>query len=188
MKFSRLTAMALAIGAGSLMSSAALADVSAMGGAPHDCYVEARAGTDLVGGIQACTEALDVDMSASDRASTLVNRAVLRSMSHDFEGALADYTAALQIGERVADIYTDRSAVYLSLARYAEAKADADKALSLHATRPEIAYFNRAVADETLGNIKGAYEDYKAALAANPNFKLAADSLTRFKVIKSSGS
>ncbi len=186
MKLVRVSVAAVAIGA--LMSSAAFADVSKFGSAGHDCYVEARAATDLVGGIEACNEALDTKMSASDRASTLVNRAMMRSMSRDFAGALADYTAALQIGERVADIYTNRSAVYLSLARYDDAKADATKALGLHASRPEIAYFNRAVADEKLGDIRGAYEDYKAALAANPDFKTAADSLTRFKVIKKSDS
>jgi len=184
MRLVRVSAAIVTAGIGALLASSASADVSKLGGVAHDCYVEARAATDLPGGVAVCTEALNKRrMSPSDRASTYINRAVLRSMGRDFDGALADYTAALNVGEHAADIYTDRSSVYLSLARFTEAKADADKALSLQTSRPEIAYYNRAVADERLGDIKSAYADTKAALAANPNFKPAQDNLTRFKVV-----
>ena len=67
--------------------------------------------------------------------------------------------------------------------KYDDALKDIDKGLSLGAKKPQIAYYDRAIADEALGDIRGAYEDYKKAVEIDPNFTLAADELARFKVV-----
>ena len=67
--------------------------------------------------------------------------------------------------------------------RYDDALHDIDKGLGLGAKKPEIAYYDRAIADEALGDIRGAYEDYKKAVEIDPTFTLASDQLARFKVI-----
>ena len=43
------------------------------------------------------------------------------------------------------------------------------------------------MADEGLGNLQAAYDDYRQALTIAPNFSLASDELKRFKVVEKPG-
>ena len=53
------------------------------------------------------------------------------------------------------------------------------------ANRPQIAYADRGLAHEALGNVRAAYEDYKKAAEIEPDFALTASSqLARFKVVR----
>ena len=70
------------------------------------------------------------------------------------------------------------------LKRYKEALVDINKGIALGAKRPHIAYYDRAIADEALGDIRGAYEDYKKAVELEPDFALATEQLPRFKVVR----
>jgi tetratricopeptide (TPR) repeat protein len=54
------------------------------------------------------------------------------------------------------------------------------EALSLGVAEPHKAYFNRAAARERLGDVRGAYEDYSAALQIRPNWPPAEAELERF--------
>jgi tetratricopeptide (TPR) repeat protein len=67
---------------------------------------------------------------------------------------------------------------------FAGAVADISKGLELIANKPEIAYYDRAIANEALGNIRDAYIDYKKALEIRPDFALASEQLARFKVVR----
>ena len=67
---------------------------------------------------------------------------------------------------------------------YRAALADFDKGLQLNANKPEIAYYDRAIANEALGNIRDAYIDYKKAVEIRPDFALATQQLSRFKVVR----
>jgi Tfp pilus assembly protein PilF len=50
------------------------------------------------------------------------------------------------------------------------------------AAEPQDAHFNRAIAYEALGDLRAAYEDYKAALAIKPDWALPQRELARFTV------
>ena len=82
--------------------------------------------------------------------------------------------------------YVDRGAVYIVLERYGDALKDIDQGLAVGANKPHIAYYDRAIVDEAMGNIRGAYMDYKKALELQPDFGLASEQLTRFKVVRTS--
>jgi tetratricopeptide (TPR) repeat protein len=184
MKFSRtLPALAALVLASANSANAA---VTVLGnGVAHSCYQFAEYGGNSVDGIQTCTFALEqTTLSVRDRAATLVNRGILRARKDDAEGALADYDRGLAMDAALAEGYVDRGAVMIVLRRYDDAVADIDKGISLGANRLQIAYYDRAIADEALGNIRAAYEDYKKAAEIQPDFRLATDQLSRFRVVR----
>lgn len=187
MKTLRVLAMATALLGAPCALSTAQAAISVLGnGVAHDCYVQAEYHMYDKAGIGICNNALKNDvLSSVDRASTLINRGILRAHATDLDGALADYDAALAIGENKGEAYVNRSATLIALKRYGEALHDADQAVQLGTKRMEIAYYNRGLANEALGNIQAAYEDYAAALKAQPRFTAASDQLSRFRVVKS---
>ena len=80
----------------------------------------------------------------------------------------------------------DRGAVYIVLERYSDALKDIDQGLAVGAKKPHIAYYDRAIVDEAMGDVRGAYLDYKKALELQPDFALASEQLTRFKVVRKS--
>jgi tetratricopeptide (TPR) repeat protein len=170
--------------AAALAMSAAHAAISVIGnGASHGCYVEAEFGSDPAHGIALCTRSLSEEaLSRHDRSSTFVNRGILRARAGNADGALADYTAALSVGGNDGEAYLNRSVTLIALHRYADARKDADEAIAHQALHLEVAYYNRAVANENLGDVQAAYADYKMAQSIAPTFAEAAAALSRFRV------
>jgi tetratricopeptide (TPR) repeat protein len=168
------------------MGTSANAAVTVLGnGVAHSCYEFAEYGGNATDGIQTCTFALEqTTLSVRDRAATFVNRGILRARKDDAEGALADYDRGLAMDGALAEGYVDRGAAMIALRRYDDAVAEIDKGISLGANRPQIAYYDRGIADEALGNIRAAYEDYKKAAEIQPDFHLAVDQLSRFRVVR----
>jgi tetratricopeptide (TPR) repeat protein len=170
------------------VASHAQAAVTVLGnGVAHSCYQFAEFGGNPTDGISTCSFALQqVAMSVKDRAATYVNRGILRGRADDTQGALADYNQGLALDSGLGEGYVDRGAIMIVVRRYDDAVADFDKGISLGANRPQIAYYDRAIADEALGNIRAAYEDYKKAAEIQPDFSLATQQLTRFRVVRKS--
>jgi len=80
--------------------------------------------------------------------------------------------------------YVDRGATYIALQRYPEAMADIDRGIALGANKLQIAYYDRAIVHEAIGDVRAAYLDYKKAVELAPDFALASEQLRRFKVIR----
>ena len=76
----------------------------------------------------------------------------------------------------------NRGVALLALKRAEEALGPINQSIEIGFDKLYLAYFNRAMAKEDLGDIKGAYEDYRKALELEPNFVLAANELKRFRV------
>jgi len=187
MKLRHLIASAAAIAAiGIATSLPASAAVTVLGqGIAQNCYRAAEFNTDADAGIADCTTALNEEaLTQTDRAATYVNRGILRARNGDADAALADYDNGLRINPQLAEGYVDRGATYIAMKRYQDALTDIDKGLSLGTKKAYIAYYDRAIAREALGDIKGAYEDYKQAVELAPDFALAIQQLKRFKVVR----
>jgi tetratricopeptide (TPR) repeat protein len=180
---------ALCIGAAactfSIGTAQAAVSVSVFGdGSARLCYEAAEAGRITHESIVICNDALDGSLSRADRAATYVNRGVIELAQMRINAAQDDFNAGLNIDPNLAEAYVDRGATLIGQKRYADAVKDINKGLALGAKLPEVAYFDRAIADEALGNVKAAYDDYHQALAIAPNFTLASDELKRFKVVQ----
>jgi len=149
------------------------------------CYQAAEFGGNPKDGIETCSYAISNEaLSIRDRAATFINRGILRSRASDPKGALDDYDAGLALDATLAEGYVDRGATYIVLQKYDTALQDINKGIEMGAHKPQIAYYDRAIVNEALGNIRGAYEDYKKAVEIAPDFGLATEQLTRFKVIR----
>jgi tetratricopeptide (TPR) repeat protein len=153
----------------------------------QSCYQAAEFGGDPAPGIETCTFAVQNEpLTAADKAATYVNRGILRSRSGNPQGALEDYNLGLSIDGDLGEGYVDRGATYIVLQRYDDALADINKGIDMGAHRPQIAYYDRAIVHEAMGDIRAAYQDYKKAVELAPDFTLATEQLTRFKVVRKS--
>jgi tetratricopeptide (TPR) repeat protein len=99
-----------------------------------------------------------------------------------YEDAKADFDVAIVLMPDLGEAYADRGAALLGLGRYAAAIAEIDRGLALNTTEPEKAWFNRAIADEALDDVKSAYRDYLRAAQLKPDWPQPRDELTRFTV------
>jgi tetratricopeptide (TPR) repeat protein len=180
--------MVVAAGAFALasMPDAAQAAVTVLAGnGPAEmCYDGADMGGDPKEYVPFCDEALHSFLSPRDRAATYINRGVLKFSEFKAEAASKDFDAGLAIDASLAEGYVDRGAASIMRKDYAAAIKDIDKGISMGAKDLHLAYYDRGMADEGLGDLQGAYQDYRQALSVEPNFALASEQLKRFHVVR----
>jgi tetratricopeptide (TPR) repeat protein len=166
-------------------SAASAAIVVEVGNSGRGCY-EATLTTPSLennrSAVLACDLAVNTAAGEQARLAAFVNRSDIRLRVQDWAGAVSDAERAIAIDPELAAAHLNRGAGMVGLKRNQEALAVFDQALALKNDRPELVYYDRALARENLGDLKGAYVDYRKALDANPKFQPAADELTRFKV------
>ena len=182
----RIASAALAAAGILLLTPAAKAAVTVLGnGLAHSCFETAEFGGNPAEGIVVCDQALDQGtLAPHDRAATQINRGILYSHIDEIDAAIRDYNEGLALDPAMGEAYVDRGAAYIVLKRYDDALRDINKGIELNANRLQIAYYDRAIIEEALGNVRAAYEDYKKAVEIEPNFQLANEQLARFKVIR----
>ncbi len=150
----------------------------------HSCAVGAIAGDSSDFIIETCTVALETEpMLAIDVARTYVNRGVLYLKRGRFVDAAQDFKSAERRGPELGEIYLNRAYVLIAQKRYAEAVAQTTKGLALNPYQPEKGYYNRAVAEEYLGDYKAAYADFQNAVALKPDWEDAKAQAARFTVV-----
>ncbi|HSC18317.1 MAG TPA: hypothetical protein VLC74_05325 [Rhizomicrobium sp.] len=185
MRFQNLFAAGAVVALGSMVPHANAA-VSVLGnGLGNGCFQSAEFGGDPRPAIETCTAALEQEaLTPKDRAATYVNRGILRSRYGDSRGALSDYNQGIAIDASLGEAYVDRGANYIVLQQYQDALNDINKGIGMGAHRLEIAYYDRAIVNEALGNVRAAYYDYKKAVELEPDFALANEQLSRFKIVR----
>ncbi|GAN00149.1 hypothetical protein U91I_03814 [alpha proteobacterium U9-1i] len=167
-----------------LAAAQAGAAVMYVGGGPsRDCYQAARDGVTSQRALDACNASVTQEaLPASGRASTLVNRGIVHLNRGDNDLAMADFEHAIELDPTMAEGYTNRGLVLLRQENYAAAIQAIDRGLTLNPVEPEKAYYNRAVAHEEMRNIRAAYADYRRAAELAPQWAIAQEELTRFRV------
>jgi tetratricopeptide (TPR) repeat protein len=135
--------------------------------------------------IAVCDMAMADANDEYDRFAALVNRADIRLRMKDFQAAVEDSAKAIALRPAQPNGYINHGAGLVGMKRYGLAISDLDKAIELGTSDLQIAFYNRALAKELLGDIRGAYFDYKKASEADPKFTLATDELSRFTVVHS---
>jgi tetratricopeptide (TPR) repeat protein len=100
--------------------------------------------------------------------AALVDRGVARLRAGDPAGAVADLTAALRLDPDRADAYHHRAGAYLAGWELRAALADADTAVC-RAPRRSAFWLTRANVRYHLGDVAGAWTDYRASFALDPD-------------------
>lgn len=154
------------------------------GGMGRECYVAAELKRDYRSSIDVCTRALtEESLSRRDRAATLVNRGIIFMHAREMERAIADYRAAIRTAPNLAEAHVNYGIALLHKGGAdRESIAALTRGLAMNPSRPEVAFFTRAVAHELVGNLRAAYEDYRAAAAAKPEWQEPAEQLKRFSI------
>jgi tetratricopeptide (TPR) repeat protein len=174
-----------------MTASAAEAQVLVIGDGPaSDCWRAAEFGAGTMNeGFAVCTQALSqLGLSTRDRAASYTNRAVIRMRAGDYAGSLADADASIGLLPSMGEAYVNRGAALLNLMKPRDALTAINKGLELGTGKLHLVYYDRAAAKEILGDIRGAYNDYKMAIQEKPDFGLAAEQLARFTVVRRAAS
>lgn len=148
-----------------------------------ECYRNALRASASWSSLNACDSALSAaDLPLRDRQRTWVNRAVINLHIGEPGEALSNLDQAVRLGFDSPEIDMNRSAALIRLSRFEDAVEAATLALEAGLRDAEKAYFNRAIAHERLGRIAEAYEDFRAASAAAPDWAAPREQLERFSV------
>lgn len=174
----------VAMAASVIAASPAGAVTMYVGGGPsRACYDAARDQRGDSRALQTCNDSLNHEMlSASGRAATLVNRGIVYLHRGEVDNAMADFETAIALDPDMAEGYTNRGLVLLRQEDYQGAVQAITRGLELNPVEPEKAYYNRAVANEELRNVRAAYQDYRRAAELAPTWDVARAELTRFQV------
>lgn len=131
--------------------------------------------------VHQCTRAIEQErLVRADLIAAYNNRGVLHLRRREGGLALADFDAAIAIDPEVGEAHLNRGAALMMVGRPGPAVSAITEALSLGVAEPHKAYFNRAAAREQLGDVRGAFEDYSAALQIRPEWPPAEAELERF--------
>jgi tetratricopeptide (TPR) repeat protein len=130
-----------------------------------------------------CDQAFSEAMSQHDTVATYVNRGILRLRRNQVDIAIADFDQAIHLDPEQPEAYLNKGAALIRLNDPTEALRLFTVALEYHTRRPEIAHFGRAIANESLGNVREAYNDYRRASELDPDWADPQTELRRFRVV-----
>jgi tetratricopeptide (TPR) repeat protein len=121
-------------------------------------------------------------LERGELARALYDRGVTLDELNRTEDAIGDYTGALRLDPTLAAALNNRGNAYRRLGRLAEARRDYEASIAAGNPHPEYSDYGMGQIAETLAQPSAARAYYRAALAANPQFALAADRLTALGV------
>ena len=134
--------------------------------------------------LRRCDEALSREnLTTYEVVATHVNRGILRLRRGNIDDAIGDFDRAIALDANQPEAYLNKGAALLRRENPGEAMSLFTIALERNTTRPALAHYGRAVANETLGNLSAAFRDYTAASRIAPDWREPRQELTRFRVV-----
>jgi tetratricopeptide (TPR) repeat protein len=120
-----------------------------------------------------CDNALNFGaMSLRDRAATLTNRGIIFMSLEIYDKAIADYSSALHLKPEFGEIHINIGNVYFMGKVFDKAIDEYSQAIELETTKIHIAHINRGMAYENLGEFNNAEQEYRTAMALQPDTAL----------------
>ncbi|KAM3224853.1 hypothetical protein ACQJBY_057925 [Aegilops geniculata] len=112
---------------------------------------------------------IDRDVDTSELLKEKGNNSFKRKQ---WSKAIEFYSGAIKLNDTNATYYCNRAAAYLELGRFKQAEADCDQALLLDKKNVK-AYLRRGTAKESVLNYQAALQDFRHALALEPQNRTA---------------
>ncbi len=150
------------------------------------CYQAAESPVEpTFGTLRICDTALNEDaLSARDRVATHVNRGILRLRRNQIDQAISDFDRAMALDPDQPEAYLNKGAAMIKQRNPGEALGLFTMAIQRNTSRPELAHYGRAIANEALGNARQAYRDYRRASELDPDWAEPRAELSRFRVVR----
>ncbi|GJL90776.1 tetratricopeptide repeat protein [Hyphococcus sp.] len=127
-----------------------------------------------------CDDALLANSTTrGDRKKTYVNRGIILNRIGNTDMARADFNAALEIDESLAEAYLNRGNAHYLSKNYDDALSDYERSLELDISKPWAAWYNIGLVYEAKGLAEDAHAAYEEALRMNPNFYEAQQKLEK---------
>ena len=137
------------------------------------------------GDLQVCDTALrDGGLTMHDVVATHVNRGILRLRQDQIDLALQDFDTAIRLDPTEPEAYLNKGAALMRTDNARDALPLFTASLERNTARPELAHFGRAMANETLGNVREAYNDYRRASELRPGWQEPLVELQRFRIVR----
>jgi len=133
--------------------------------------------------LRRCDDALrNENLSNYEVVATHVNRGILRLRRGMSDAAIADFDEAIRLDPNEPEAYLNKGTALLRRENPSEALQLYSVALDHETSRPAIALYGRAIANEELGNVREAYADYLRASELAPDWTDPRAELQRFRV------
>jgi tetratricopeptide (TPR) repeat protein len=135
--------------------------------------------------LRSCDQALtDEALVRADIVATHVNRGILRLRRNQIDAAIRDFDDAIALDPSQPEAYLNKGAALVRVENAGDAVPLFTASLERNTTRPELAHYGRAIANESLGNLRAAYDDYRRASELRPNWQEPRTELARFRVVE----
>lgn len=129
-----------------------------------------------------CNQAIAESGTSHDLVASYVNRGILKLRRGQIGPAIADFDAATALDPDEAEAYQNKGAALVRMNNHRDALPLFTMALERNPNRPALSYLGRGVASEALGDVQGAYRDYRRANEIEPESEDARMELARFQV------
>ena len=134
--------------------------------------------------IRRCDDALRQDtLSGYEVVATHVNRGILQLRRGQIDAAVSDFDTAMGIDPNQPEAYLNKGAALIRRENPTEAVQLFTASLERNTRRPAVAHYGRAVANEQLGNVREAYNDYRRASELDPEWAAPRADLQRFRLV-----
>lgn len=132
--------------------------------------------------IDALTQAINTRaLNGADAARAVFDRGVAYDALGDTKRAIGDYSAALRLDKGLAAAYNNRANAYRRSGQLEAAKNDYLAALRCPGSDRQYPYYGLGLIAEKLGDGETARDYFQRALAVDPSFALASQSLVGLK-------
>ena len=126
----------------------------------------------LVKAIADYDEALKHETDAEHRSKILLYRGIANRKQGDWEKALSDFTEAIKLNSKNAEIFKERAYLYFRLERHSEAVTDYSAALYVSPNNPDL-YAVRGESYRMSSDFDRALADFDRALELDPQHEFA---------------
>lgn len=162
---------------------ASATDITIGSSLAHACYLSSFRSIPDRFAVSDCNRALEDELlSDDDRVATIVNRGIVKMSLGDFRGADNDFDTAIRMKADEPEALLNKGLLRLRQNRLEEAIGYFDRSIDAKTVRPALAHYVRAISQEQLGNVRGAYADLIRARELDPKWPLPAEELTRYHV------
>ena len=158
--------------------------VTVIGGgqAARNCYmaatIAAQMHTASSADVRECTFALEhTSLRLHDIVATLINRGVIYVAMEEYDLAIRDYDRAYSISPDVAEIHVNRGNLLFMSRIFDQAITEYTRAIELDLPKLYIAFYNRGLTYEKMGELEKAADDYRHALELMPDWSRAREKL-----------